>query len=143
MASLNRGVHKLGWHQISENLTHIVPSVKQEGSKGVAASLEATKMGQKRGIIMSTDLLKIESFQDVARKSRQNKSYLQPEKGWIAFVNATKIKTECEIMSTHFTVSPGGNKPMCVFYQTCVEKTQYLPVWVFPHMFGYFHTYVQ
>ena len=101
MASLNRGEHKLGWHQISENLTHIVPSVKQEGSKGVAASLEATKMGQKRGIIMSTDLLKMESFHDVARKSRQYKSYLQPEKGWIAFVNATKIKTECEIMSTH------------------------------------------
>ena len=34
------------------------------------------------------------------------------------------------------TVSPGGNKPMCVFYQTCVEKTKL-------HMFGYFHTYVQ
>ena len=43
----------------------------------------------------------------------------------------------------HNGESPGGNKPMCVFYQTCVEKTQYLPVWVFPHMFGYFHTYVQ
>ena len=30
-----------------------------------------------------------------------------------------------------FTVSPGGNKPMCVFYHTCVVKTQHLPVCYF------------
>ena len=29
------------------------------------------------------------------------------------------------------TVSPGGNKPMCVFYHTCVVKTQHLPVCYF------------
>ena len=29
------------------------------------------------------------------------------------------------------TVSSGGNKPMCVFYQTCVEITQHLSVSVF------------
>ena len=50
---------------------------------------------------------------------------------------------ENSFISPHSTVSPGGNKPMCVFYHTCVEKTQHLPVWVFPHMFGFFHTYVQ
>ena len=29
------------------------------------------------------------------------------------------------------TVSPGGNKPMCVFYHTCVVKTQHLPMCYF------------
>ena len=50
-------------------------------------------------------------------------------------------------------VSPGGNKPMCVFYHTCVVKTQHLPVCYFhicvvisthmcerPHMCGKNHT---
>ena len=44
LASLNRGEHKLGWHQISENLTHIVPSVKQEeGGKGGGCQFGSNK----------------------------------------------------------------------------------------------------
>ena len=35
------------------------------------------------------------------------------------------------IHSIYYTVSPGGNKPMCVFYHTCVVKTQHLPVCYF------------
>ena len=33
------------------------------------------------------------------------------------------------------TVSSGGNKPLCVFFHTCVGKPQHLFVW-------FFHTYV-
>ena len=34
-------------------------------------------------------------------------------------------------MLSCITVSPRGNKPMCVFYHTCVVKTQHLPVCYF------------
>ena len=39
---------------------------------------------------MSTDLLKMESVRDMARKYGQYKSYLDPEKGALTFVKATK-----------------------------------------------------
>ena len=42
----------------------------------------------------------------------------------------------CFALCFFFTVSSGGNKPMCVFYHTCVGKTQHLFVW-------FFHTCVQ
>ena len=40
-----------------------------------------------------------------------------------------------------YTVSPGGNKPLCVFYQTCVEKNP-TQVWLFPHICAIKHTCV-
>ena len=40
-------------------------------------------------------------------------------------------RLHCSNASPSITVSSGGNKPMCVFYQTCVEITQHLSVWVF------------
>ena len=48
---------------------------------------------------------------------------------YYAHTQMTKCK-HCEV-----TVSSGGNKPLCVFFHTCVGKPQHLFVW-------FFHTYV-
>ena len=40
------------------------------------------------------------------------------------------------------TVSPGGNKPMCVFYHTCVEKKTPASVGFPTHVCFFFHTYM-
>ena len=86
---LNRGVDKFSSPNIRKSDPYC-PISQTGGEQGGGASLGATKISQKRGGIMSTDLLKMESVRDMARKYGQYKSYLDPAKGALTFVKATK-----------------------------------------------------
>ena len=55
--------------------------------------------------------------------------WMQKKENWF------ETKQIWERCPDHFTVSSGGNKPLCVFFHTCVGKPQHLFVW-------FFHTYV-